>query len=204
MTTRATAAFGRALAAVLLLLAAGCAPITLVQPYDQALFDGTEAVFKEASAMIDEGITVSPLTDEQRAAIADPKNNPASLAQFEPRYRTLATDTDALILRALAQSRMVGPSGEKLQGKISRLIDEAIPSQCQELEAELGAQTSSLTVKNYIDLKCLFVRWEAQHADPQLTRGTQILKRSNWQLRKGLVFDAVLAIQRAELSKKQP
>jgi hypothetical protein len=180
---------------------AGCT-ITLVAPYDEKLVTDTEALFKKASTMIDDGIAKSPRTDAERAAITTPEAHPAHMSQFDGRYNSLGTDADALILRAVARSRDVGPVGEKLQSKINALIEEALPSQCEDIESELGVSAPSLTVKNFLDLKCLLVRWKAQHADPKLTQDTRILKRSNWELRKSAIFSAALAIERAETSKK--
>lgn len=187
--------------AVLLLLVGGCAT-SLVQPYDEKLLTDTEALFKKTSAMIDEGIEKSPKTDEVRLAIVKPEDHPAHFSKFEERYRTLGTDADALILRALSKSQDVSPIGEKLQKKIIDLVEEALPTQCDDIEVDLGISTSSLTVKNYIDLKCILVRWKAQHSDPKLTQNTLILKRTNWELRKSAIFSATLAIQKAETSKK--
>jgi len=181
---------------------AGCAT-TLVQPYDQKLGDDTEEIFKHAVAMIDEGVQVSPITDNARKAIKNPLDDPAHLSRFEERYRKLATRIDLLILRAMAHSQGVDAIGQQLQDKVSDLIDRQLPSQCVELEREFDAPGTSLTVMNYIDLKCIFVRWHGQHADTELTEGTRILKKSNWQHRKGTVFNAVLAIHRAESSKKR-
>lgn len=200
MRPQALKALCSALMATLLLLSGGCY-VTLVQPYDEKLLTETEAIFKKASAMIDDGIAASPTTDENRSSIKKPEDHPAHISKFDERYRSLSTDADALVLRALAKSQDVSPVGDKLQKKISDLIEQALPSQCEDLEGEPGVSTSSLTVKNYIDLKCILVRWEAQHADVKLTQGTQILKRTNWELRKTTIFGAILAIQKAETSK---
>ena len=186
---------------VVALIVAGC-PVSLVQPYDEKLLNDTEALFKKASAMIDDGIASSPRTDDERAGISKPPVHPAHESKFEGRYNSLATDADALILRAISKSKDVDPIGEKLQQKINDLIEGALPIQCEELEGELAA-AKSLTVKNYVDLRCLLVRWKAQHSDSGLTRDTGILKRTNWELRKAAIFSAVLAINRAEMSKAQ-
>lgn len=180
----------------------GCTS-TLVQPYDEKLLTDTENMFKKASSMIDDGISTSPKTDEQRAAIHAPENQPAHVSKFEGRYAALNTDADALILRALSKAEQVDQIGQKLQGHINDLVESSLPSQCDDIEKELGLNTNSLTVKNYIDLKCLIVRWKAQHSDPTLTKGTGILKRTNWELRKSTIFSATLAIQKAETSKKK-
>lgn len=182
-------------------LTSGCA-VTVLQPYDEKLLTDTESLFKKASAMIDDGIANSPKTDDERSAIQKPTDHLAHASKFEARYGALGTDTDALILRALSKSQDVDKVGEKLQQKINDLVESALPSQCDDIESELGISTSSLTVKNYIDLKCILVRWKAQHSDAKLTRNTGILKRTNWELRKSAIFSVTLAIQRAETSKK--
>lgn len=180
----------------------GCA-VTLVQPYDEKLLTDTEAIFKKASTMIDDGITNSPKTDEERAAIAKPENHLAHVSKFEGRYAALGTDADALILRVLSKADEVDRIGQNLQKQINALLEKSLPSQCDEIDKEFGLATSSLSVKNYIDLKCLIVRWKAQHSESTLTRGTGILKRTNWELRKSTIFSAALAIQKAEISKKK-
>ncbi|EPU3919142.1 hypothetical protein [Aeromonas hydrophila] len=184
------------------LFVGGCA-VTFVQPYDEKLLTDTEAIFKKASSMIDEGIANSPKTDNQRGAIKKPESHSAHVSKFEGRYAALSTDADALILRALSKAEEVDRIGQKLQGHINDLVENSLPSQCDDIEKELGLNTTSLTVKNYIDLKCLIVRWKAQHSDPTLTKGTGILKRTNWELRKSAIFSATLAIQKAETSKKK-
>lgn len=187
--------------AVLMLLLGGCA-VSLVQPYDEKLLTDTEVLFKKTSAMIDEGIEKSPEKDEDRLAIVEPENHPAHFSKFAERYRTLETDADALILRALSKSQEVSPIGEKLQNQIIDLVEKAVPTKCKDIENDLRISTSSLTVKNYIDLKCIVVNWKGQHSDAKLTKETLILKRTNWELRKSAIFSAILAIQKAETSKK--
>jgi hypothetical protein len=199
-----------ALVLVSLWLLAGCTT-TLVQPYDDKLFTDTEALFKKASAMIDDGFASSPRTDDERNALKAMAGktgkplaeHPGHVSKFEPRYNELATDSDALILRALSSSFEVGPVGNRLQAKIDRLIEESIPSACPDQDAEFQGLTASLTVRNYIDLKCLLTRWKAQHNDSALTESTGILKRTNWELRKSTLFNAILVIQRAEAAKKK-
>lgn len=195
-----------------LFLTTGCA-VTLVQPYDEKLLADTEALFKKASTVIDDGIAKSPKTENERnhlkAAASTPNSvtplasNPAHFTQFESRYNDLTVDVDALILRSLSKAAEVGPLGQKLQKRIEDLINQAIPSACDDLQSEFGAMTSSLTVMNYVDLKCLLIRWKAQHGDVTVTNGTGILKKVNWELRKSAVFAATLAIEQAETSKKK-
>jgi hypothetical protein len=184
------------------LFVGGCA-VTLAQPYDEKLLTDTEAIFKKASSMIDDGIANSPKTDDERAAIPKPESHPAHASRVEGRYASLSTDADALILRALSKSEEVDRIGQKLQDQINDLVEKSLPSQCDDIEKELGLATTSLTTKNYIDLKCLIVRWKAQHSDPKLTKNTGILKSTNWELRRSTIFSATLAIQKAETSKKK-
>ncbi len=181
----------------------------LVQPYDEKLITDTETLFKKASEMIDDGIANSPVTDETRKAILRPSDHPGHFSKFKSRYESLDTDANALILRAMSKSENIDKVGESLQEKVNELIDKSLPSQCSSLESDLGINSNSLTVKNYIDLKCIIVNWKAQHSNTDayqdsnnITDGTQILKRANWELRKSTIFTATLAIQRAEMSKK--
>jgi len=178
----------------------GCS-VTLVQPYDEKLFNDTEAVYKKAAAMIGEGESTSPVTDEQRRAISDPARHPAHFSRFASKYDALLIDADALLMRAMAGSSKLDATGERINTKIEKLINEELPSNCAELEQEFAA-AASLTVKNYVDVKCLLVRWRAQHADPKLTEDKLILKRANWEGRRLNFFNAVLAIQKAEGFKK--
>lgn len=180
----------------------GCMP-RLVQPYDQTLVTGTEALYAEASAMIDEGVAVSPRSDAERDAIRSPAKSDGHLGAFSTRYDALIRASDLMILRAMAGSEEIDALGQKLQAKIEEAIENAVPSVCAELSAqfdELGA--ASLTVRNQVDLKCLLTRWKEQHADPEFTRKTLILKRANWEARRASLFRIVLAIQRAQLSKQ--
>lgn len=179
-----------------------CVP-QLVQPHDPALVAGVEALYAEATAMIDDGVASSPVTDAEREAIRPANKSAAHASQFTARYDALIRAADLMILRAMAGSGTVDRTGDTLQRKIEQVIENAIPSVCSDLTAafdELGA--TSLTVRNHVDLKCLLTRWKEQHADPALTRGSQILKRANWESRRASLFRIVLAIQRAELAKQ--
>jgi hypothetical protein len=202
---RATAALARTImVAVLLTLLPGCVS-HLVQPYDEQQVTSVDALFKSASAVIDDGISLSPRTDTERAAIRKPKVSAANFSQFEPRYDGLIRASDLLLLHALAGSSGLDPLGQKLHNKINAVIDSAIPSVCADLSASVKeAGPASLEVNNFVDLKCLLTRWKEQHADSELTRKTLILKRANWEARRAALFNIVLAIQRAELSKQKP
>lgn len=185
--------------AVLSLALTGCT-IKVVSPYDEKLFNDTEAFFKKANAMVEEGKAVSPLKDEDRNEIVTPGSHPGHFSVFAPKYDALMLDTDALILRAIVNSQTIDPFGSELHTKINDVIDKSMPSACPELLAELGKV--DLTAKNFVDLKCTVLRWKDQHADNSVTKGKNILKKANWEGRKIALFDIILAIQKAEGFKK--
>ena len=185
--------------ALFLLLLNDCT-IKLVQSYDEQLIKKTEAFYEKAAGMIEEGLMVSPRTDEERSKITDPINHKGHYSNFEKTYRKLITDSELLIMRALSKSNEIDPLGNKIQSILDSLIETTIPSVCRGLAEEFG--TTSLTVKNYIDLKCIVTKWKDRHADSTFTEGKLIIKRVNWEARKNLLFNAILLIQRTEGFKK--
>lgn len=193
----------RGLALAWLFAALSACTVRLVQPHDDRLVSGNEDLFRTASQLVDDGYALSPRTDAERAAIRKPADSDAHYAKFEPRYDALIRDSDLLILRAMAGSGQVDPLGDRLQAKIEQLIEQAVPSVCQDLKQSFDALgATSLTVRNFVDLKCLLTRWKDQHADDTLTRGTGILKKANWEGRRQSLFRITLAIERAEASKQ--
>jgi hypothetical protein len=196
---RVNAAARSAIVALLALLTSAC-PATLVQPYDEKLVSDTEAIYKKAATMVNEGEAVSPRTDDVRRQIKEPAKHAGHFSAFAARYDALIVDADALILRGMAGSGGVDKIGRRIQDKIEDLIADAVPSACDDLEQEFKGAT--LTVKNYVDLKCILVRWKAQHSSSDETDKTLILKKANWEGRRRIFFNAVLAIQQAEAFKK--
>lgn len=184
-----------------LVLAVPACNIKLVQPFNEKLFNDTEAFYKKAAEMIAEGKAVSPKTDDQRAAISVLIEHPAHISSFESKYDALIVDSEALILQAMAGSQEIDSAGQTIQGKINELIDASLPSKCPDLQAEFAKV--SLTAKNFVDLKCLILKWRAEHGDEKLTKGTSILKKANWEGRKAVLFNIILAIQKAESFKKE-
>jgi hypothetical protein len=195
----------RSLAAILivgfLLLTVTACTIKLVQPFNEKLFNDTEAFYKKAAEMIVEGKAVSPKTDDQRAAIIELIAHPAHISSFESIYDALIVDSEALILQAMAGSQAIDAAGQAIQGKINEIIEASLPSKCPDLQAEFGKV--SLTAKNFVDLKCLILKWRAEHGEEKLTKGTSILKKANWEGRKSVLFNTILAIQKAESFKKE-
>jgi hypothetical protein len=177
--------------------------VVFVQEYDEKLVVDTELIFKKASIVVDKGISKSPKTDDERAKINPSDKSDAHFSKFSDDYNELIRDSDALILRSLAKSGEINDFSAGLQEKFEIFIEGLIPSACVDLDEELKKSTKSLTVKNYIDLKCYFTKWKNQHSDTSLTNNTLILKKANWEARKSGVFNIILAIQKAEAFKKK-
>jgi hypothetical protein len=202
MLAEATTAPPLAATVIANMLVAGC-QVALVQPYDEKLFNDTEAFYKKAAGIINEGIEASPRTDGERKAIKEPVKSPAHFTNFAPKYDALLDGADLLIMRGLAGSGKLDASGERINKKVEDVIAKNVelPAVCKDLDEQFK-QAASLTVKNYVDLKCLVVGWRAQHADGVFTENTLILKQANWEGRRQNLFNAVLAIQKAEAFKK--
>jgi hypothetical protein len=186
---------------LLVLLFSGCTTVRIVQPYDDRLFDETETFFKNADAMVERGKSVSPRSDAERAAIVEPTKHPGHISAFESKYDELLVDSDALILRAIVNGQVVDYLGSKIGEKINAAIESSLPSVCEEV-AEAAAAKMSLTAMNFVDLKCIVIKWKEEHGDKELTDGKSILKKVNWEGRKIALFTAILSIQKAEGFKK--
>ena len=183
------------MASLFLVLSLSACSVKLVQPFDEKLINDTEAFYKKGAEMIMEGQAASPKTDKDRDSISDPDQNPAYFSKFEPKYDALIVDSEALMLRSMSGSREIDSAGQAIQEKIEELIKAAVPTNCPGLQSEFGKL--SLTAQNFVDLKCLILRWKKQHRE----RG--ILKKANWEGRKITLFNIVFAIHKAECFKKE-
>jgi hypothetical protein len=184
----------------------GCT-INLVQPYDADLYANTESFYEKASAMVAKGITLSPkFSDDIRDIPAGTEEqHPAHYNQFKGDYDALLIDCNSLILRSLSNSGEIDKIGREIQKKIEMAIVSTLPNSCDSLQESFP--NVSLTTRNYIDLKCLIGRWSEVHqgknGSDDITFGKQVLKKSNWEAREKTLFEAILAIQTAEASKKE-
>jgi hypothetical protein len=183
------------IATVFFVLSLNACTVKLVQPFDEKLINDTEAFYKKGAEMIIEGQDASPKTDKDRDSIADPDQNPAHFSNFESKYDALIVDSETLILRAMSNSQAINSAGQAIQEKIEELIGAAVPTNCPDLQSEFGKV--SLTAQNFVDLKCLILRWKEQH------REKGIFKNANWEGRKRTLFNIVFAIQKAESFKKE-
>jgi len=180
--------------------------VTLVQPYDAELYKNTENFYKKASTVIARGMSVSPKTSNEVRSISDAtkEQHPGHYKQFKRDYDALLVENNALILRSLANSDQIDKMGKKLQAKIEAAIEKKLPGDCDSLQSSFVGV--SLTTRNFIDLKCVIGRWNDVHqgkgSNNDSTYGKQILKQANWEGRSKTLFDAILAIQKAEATKK--
>ena len=180
----------------------GCITVNLVQPYDSDLYSNTESFYKKASALIADGVSVSPVSNKERDLISsqEKEKHPGHYKQFKVKYDSLLIDANALILRALASSGRIDLKAQQIHTKIENAITKSSPGNCDDLQKQYS--NVSLTVRNFLDLKCMIGNWEKQHNSTKFTGGKLILKKANWEARSKTLFDGIIAIQKAEASKK--
>ncbi|ENO7812560.1 hypothetical protein ACB524_004401 [Salmonella enterica] len=192
----------KSLTIILTLYLTGCTT-TLTSPYSDKLAVDTEQFYKNSATVLEEGRTASPKTDFERAKITHPENNAGSYSKFESQYNRLIIDSKSLILLALANDEKIGLAGQRLQSKLNDIVSESLPAKkCDEIKNDIDANSTTLLVGNYIDLKCILTGWKEQHADPQFTQNTLILKKSNWEARKKQLFNIVLILQKSAHTKE--
>lgn len=184
------------------LLVSGCTTVTLVQPYDAVLYNNTELFYKKASELIARGVADSPRTNDERKKMSKDTGDQSAghYNAFKDQYGALVIDVNLLILRALANSSKIDAKAQGIHIKLEEYISKGMSEECKELHK--GFIDVSLTVRNYIDLKCLIEKWDREHQSDEITRSTMILKKANWEGRSKNLFGAILAIQNAEASKK--
>jgi hypothetical protein len=177
-----------------MLLLSAC-PVKLVPSYDEKLLNDTEIFYKKGCELIQQGQAASPSTDSERSAIVNFDQHPAYFSRFESKYDALIIDCDALILRAMSSSETIDSAGKAIQSKITALIEASVSTSCPDLKSQFAE--ISLTAANFVDLKCLVLRWKEQH------KKDGILKKANWESRKLMLFDVAFAIEKAESFKKE-
>ncbi|WGS87629.1 hypothetical protein [Methylomonas sp. UP202] len=181
------------------LILTGC-PASFVSPYNESLYTETNAFYKNVATVIQDAKSVSPLKDEDRALITEQNapNHEGHFSKFESKYNKLIIDSNALILSSMTDIDNIDTIGNYLNGKINSIIADAIPSICNSTEfSELGEK--NLTVQNYVDLKCIISKLKQDHKDS--VKG--IMKKANFEQKDKLIFNAILAIQKAESFKNK-
>jgi hypothetical protein len=174
----------------------GCTTTTLVQPHDEQLLAGSEQFYRKAATIIEHSKLQSPAS----RPTTEEHSHPGHIANMDNLYAELIIDTNILLLRAIANSSQLDTSGQRIQSKISQYIDSTLPSNCDNSTDDIRAEFSSLTVRNFIDLKCLIVTWQAQH---EAAPG-KVLTRADWSRRHVSLIRFIMAVQQAEIAKLRP
>lgn len=182
-------------AAFLVLFLQACT-VTFVQPYDEKLVERTEAFYKTTALAIETARVNSPNTRKLNNG-EEPSSNSGHLSKYENTYAKLKIDANSLIIRALVNSEKVDAIAVDAHDEINKLISESIPSNCAGSNAEISGQIT-LTVQNYLDLKCLITHWEVQHKQAP----NEILTRHNWEARQRPLMQMIVDIQKSESFKK--
>ena len=183
-----------ALLACLLLSLSACQTTTLVQPYDDVLVSETQDFYKQAATLLEKGREKSP----QSRPMQEDADNPGHVSHYQAGYNQLTIEANGLIIRAMVNAANVGKLGKKAQQVISQVIEERIPSVCDGDSAQLGEDFTSLTVQNFVDLKCVVSNWQNQHSNAP----AKTLTSADWNRRHGALLAIVIAIQQAESAKQ--
>ena len=125
---------------VTLFLATGCTTVKFVQPYDEALVTGVQNFYKSSAKFIEDAKRKSP----QNRPSSEDTSNTGHITHFTNGYDLLLIETNLLVMRAMVNSVKVDELGQSMQGKVTKLIDEKLPSVCVGNTAMLGDDFSSL------------------------------------------------------------
>jgi len=169
--------------------------LTFVHPYDEKLLDATEAFYKTHSLGIEEARAKSPISRNDVNA-ANPEENPGHMSHFSVFYAKAKIDANALIIRALVNSGNVDDNAAELHGEINDFIASSLPSNCNN-DTALVSDQITLTLQNYLDLKCLVTHWQVQHQKAP----HQVLKKVNWESRQVSLMRLIMSMQKAEALK---
>lgn len=179
---------------LLIVIISGCTTVKFVQPYDDSLITGIQEFYKSTAKFVENGKQVSPPTRPD----SEDLSNKGHLSHYQDGYSNLVIEVNNLIIRSMVNSVKVDELGKSMQDKVEQLIDESIPSVCAGTQARLGKEFTSLTVKNFADLKCLVSRWKVQHENAP----SKTLTSGDWQRRHTTLMNVVIEIQRAESFKQ--
>ena len=182
------------LSILLIVFISGCTTVKFVQPYDDSLITGIQEFYKSTAKFVENGRQVSPSTRPN----SEDSSNKGHLSHYQDGYSNLLIEVNNLVIRSMVNSVKIGEIGQSMQAKVEQLIDESIPSVCAGTQALLGEEFTSLTVKNFADLKCLVSRWKVQHENAP----SKTLTSGDWQRRHTTLMNMVIAIQQAESFKQ--
>lgn len=171
--------------------------VTFVQPYDEKLVDATESFYKDTSLAIESAREKSPV-NRDNVDPSKPEENSGHLSQYASFYSKAKVNANALIIRAMVNSGKVDKIAANTHIEIEEVISKSLPSNCKNDRAAISGQIT-LTLQNYLDLKCLVTHWEVQHKSAP----HEILKKVNWESRQVSLMGMVVSIQKAESFKKE-
>lgn len=180
-------------------LLSGCA-IKLLQPHDAQLYQSTEQFYKQAATLLLKGERSSPANLPQLdvTPTEQARQHPGHYSHFQADYDSLLIESNALILRSLANSGQISGTGKQIHAQAERLLSRKLSSECDKRQRDFP--DADLATRNYIDLQCLVSKWQNDHARSR----AQILSALTWQTRQQTLFNGILAIQSAETSKQHP
>lgn len=169
--------------------------VTFVQPYDEKLVDGTEAFYKEVSKGLIEAESKS-LEHRNPVIPLKPESNPGHISHYKLFYSSAMVSANSLIIRAMVNRGKVDEIALSVHKEIETIISEAVPSNCKDGKSVI-TEKITLTLQNYLDLKCLISNWEVQHLSAQ----NETLKKGNWEGRQISLMNMIVNIQKAESFK---
>lgn len=179
-----------------ILLVQSCT-VTFVQPYDEKLVDATESFYKDTSLAIEEAREKSPL-NRNNIDPNKPEENSGHLSKHAMFYSKAKVNANALIIRAMVNSGKVDKIAVNTHVEIEEVISKSLPSNCANDRATISGQIT-LTLQNYLDLKCLVTHWEVQHKNAP----NEVLKKVNWESRQVSLMGMIVSIQKAESFKTE-
>lgn len=180
-------------------LLSGCT-FKLVQPHDAQRYQSTEQFYKNAATLMLKGERSSPVDLPQLDVMTteQARQHPGHYSHFQADYDSLLIESNALILRSLANSGQISATGKQIHAKAERLLSRKLSTECDKLQRDFP--DADLTTRNYIDLQCLVSKWQNEHARSR----AQILSALTWQTRQQTLFHGILAIQSAEMRAQHP
>lgn len=185
----------RKLISVVLLLMVQSCTVTFVQPYDEKLVESTEAFYKETALAIEKAREKSPINRNVPAG-TKPNENVGHISKYKAFYSNAKIAANGLIIRAMVNTEKVDQIAVNVHTQIEDVISKSLPSNCAGDTAQITGEIT-LTLQNFLDLKCLITHWETQHNNAP----NSILKKSNWESRQISLMGMIISIQKAEAFK---
>jgi hypothetical protein len=179
-----------------ILLVQSCT-VTLVQPYDEKLVEATESFYKDTSLAIEDARERSPI-NRDNIDPNKPEENTGHFSKYTTFYSKAKVNANALIIRAMVNSGKIDKIATDIHKEIEEVISKSLPSNCENDRATISGEIT-LTLQNYLDLKCLVTHWEVQHKGAPY----EVFRKSNWESRQLSLMRMIVNIQKAESFKTE-